>query len=635
MSTMPRWFWLLPALAAALWWPLWPYYASDDFIAVAYAQDLGAVAHDFVGPQYAATDVWSFYRPLITLSFWVDQALGGPWPPAGHVSNALAHAVSALLVAVIWRRFLPAPQAFGAGALWAMMPSHVGSIAWVVGRVDSHTTVWCLLAVWLCLRHVEGRAPRWVATAATAGALLSKELALVLPALCWWLALLRADGSLRSRVGVASRATAPAWLLLGGYLVVRLVALGGFGGYEASAFEPTAAARGVGSILLDLLVPLRWSGTPGGGDGADELFFWAALAPVMVAAFAAFAARPKLTAGALAAYALALAPMASFLAACPNPHNLRDQYQPAVFLAGALAAGGRWIAPALAIAWLWPLVAVRADQVGADRASRSLHAEMLRTAPEAPAGPMFVGGLPHANGSGTAVQLHFGVDRMLRPPFHEPGVPLYAWRPLLQRPEAARLDSPTGAPFALPAGSTWWFPEPYAMVRADAPPPLPDLPMTGDEDGVVDLTTPVLDAMLATFAAGADGPTLKMPGVRAAGFRVTIFTANGYLCCWCPDHAGPGADGAELSFAKFFGGDAQHPAWKQPAMVTRTLDADIGGALVVPTTIDLEPTFPALVEAGEFDLERGRFRPTHRAQRLLQLRFDRGYPGWVRRCQGR
>ena len=34
VPTMPRWFWLLPALAAALWWPLWPYYASDDFIAV-------------------------------------------------------------------------------------------------------------------------------------------------------------------------------------------------------------------------------------------------------------------------------------------------------------------------------------------------------------------------------------------------------------------------------------------------------------------------------------------------------------------------------------------------------------------------------------------------------------------------
>ena len=631
---MPRWFWLLPALAAALWWPLWPYYASDDFIAVAYAQDLGAVAHDFVGPQYAATDVWSFYRPLITLSFWIDQALGGPWPPVGHVSNALAHAASALLVAVIWRRFLPAPQAFGAGALWAMMPSHVGSIAWVVGRVDSHTTVWCLLSVWLCLRHVEGRAPRWAAAATTAGALLSKELALILPALCWWLALLRATGSLRDRAKVASRATAPAWLLLAVYLAVRWAALGGFGGYEASAFDAAAAARGLGSIVLDLLVPLRWTGAQAGGSGAGALFLWAALAPVMVAVFAAFAARPRMTAGALVAWAVALAPMASFLAACHNPHNLRYQYLPAVFLVGALAAGGRWTAPAIAIAWLWPLVAVRADQLGADRASADLHAELIRTAPAAPAGPMFVGGLPHANASGTAVQLHFGVDRMLRPPFCEPGVALYAWRPLLQRPDAAQLNGPNGAPFALPDGSTWWFPETYALVRADAPPTLPPLSVTGDRDGVVDLTTPVLDAMLASFGQGGEGPALEMPGVRAAGFRVTIFTANGYLCCWCPNHAAPGDAGARLDFAKFFGGDAAHPYWQQPAMITTALDVDVGGALVVPTTIDLEPVFPTLIEAGEFDLEERRFRATHRAQRLLKLRFDRGYPAWVRRCKG-
>jgi hypothetical protein len=56
--------------------------------------------------------------------------------------------------------------------------------------------------------------------------------------------------------------------------------------------------------------------------------------------------------------------------------------------------------------------------------------------------------------------------------------------------------------------------------------------------------------------------------------------------------------------------------------------------VVVPTTIDLEPVFPTLIEAGEFDLEERRFRATHRAQRLLKLRFDRGYPGWVRRCKG-
>ena len=100
MKPLPWWFVCVPVIAAAIWWPIGPYFASDDFLAMHYAREFGNVAHDFVGPQYAATDVWAFYRPLITLSFWLDQQIGGAWPPTGHISNVLAHAQSALLVAL-------------------------------------------------------------------------------------------------------------------------------------------------------------------------------------------------------------------------------------------------------------------------------------------------------------------------------------------------------------------------------------------------------------------------------------------------------------------------------------------------------------------------------------------------------
>ena len=635
---MPRWLWLLPGLTAALWWPVLPYFASDDFIAMSYASDLGRVARDFIGPQYGATDVWLFYRPLITLSFWCDQLLGGATPFVGHLSNVLAHASSAMLVALIWRRFLPDRRAFFAGLLWGMMAGHVGSLAWIVGRVDSHTTLWCLLALWLCLRDVEAARRSWAVALATAAGLMSKELAVVVPPLCSWLAFLRARGALGARAAAAWRASGPAWFVLAVYLPFRLLVLGEIGGYDAGTFDAGDAARGLGSLTLDQLVPLRWVGYAG-ASAPGSVFLWAAAAPVLVAVAAAIARRPALVASALAAWCVALVPMANFLSQCDNPHNLRYQYLPSIALAGILAAGHRWLAPAVAIAWLWPLIAVRAEQLAADRTSADMHAEMMKVAPTAPAGPMFVGGLPHANTSGTAVQLHFGVDRMLRPPFFNPGVALYAWRPLLQRPEAVRLLSVDGTPFELSEGSTWWFPEPYALVRAEGPKPLPALPIEGDVDGTFDLTTPVLDRMLAEQAAqitsGSPGPHLTMPGVAATGFRVTIFTANGYLSCWCPNHAAPGAPDARLDFTRFFGGDAKHPFWTGPAAVTKTLDADIGTALVVPTTIDLEPTFPTLIEAGAFDLEKRAFSATHRARRLMRLRFDRSYPDWVRRCMGR
>ena len=98
---LPRWFWLLPLLAMLAWWPLDPYWQSDDFLALHYANDLGRVAHDFAGPQYGATDIWWFYRPLITASFWLDQQLGGGALPVSLYSNVLAHGASALLAALL------------------------------------------------------------------------------------------------------------------------------------------------------------------------------------------------------------------------------------------------------------------------------------------------------------------------------------------------------------------------------------------------------------------------------------------------------------------------------------------------------------------------------------------------------
>ena len=640
---MPRWFWCLPALAALAWWPVDPYLASDDFIATAYASDFGNVVQDFVGPQYAATDVWAFYRPLITFSFWLDQALGGVGPPVGHVSNVLAHAVSALLVALVWRRFLPDGSAFGAGVLWAIMASHTGSIAWVVGRVDSHTTVWCMLTLWLCLRAQEQRGARWPVAVATAAALMSKELALVLPPLCAWLVWLREAGPLGARAAAAMRLTAPAWLVLAAYVPFRLLVLGRFGGYDASTFEPGAIARGAGSALLDLGVPLRWIGLDVvGPDGPGALFLAAAATPVAIAVLVAIARRPRLVLGAAVAWLVAVAPVASFLSVCDNPHNLRYQYLPSIAIAGVLAACNRWLVVAVALAWTWPLLAVRAEQREADLESARMHAAMLREAPALPPGPVFVQGLPHANDSKTSVQLHFGVDRMLRPPFTERAVDLRAWRPLLGRPDAVRLAGPDGAPFALPEGTTWWLPDQSALGRAPPPPPLPPLPLSGDTDGVVDVATRRLEEWTARYpeliAARRPSFGLTMPGVAAAGFRVTIFTANGYLSCWCPDHALPGDDGMRLDVMRLLAGDAENALWQQPALLVSRFDPAgpfLGDALVVPTTIDLDPSFPTLIEAGTFDPAGAAFTPTHRAERLVRLRFDRGYPAWVRRVQGR
>ena len=53
----------------------------------------------------------------------------------------------------------------------------------------------------------------------------------------------------------------------------------------------------------------------------------------------------------------------------------------------------------------------------------------------------------------------------------------------------------------------------------------------------------------------------------------------------------------------------------------------------MPTTLDLNPTFPVLIEAGSF--ADGAFVPSARARRFVYFRFDRGYPAWKRLVQGK
>ncbi len=658
LTAMPRWFWLLPVIAMAAWWPIGAYWASDDFIAVAYSQNFGDAAADLAGRQYGATDIWAFYRPLITLSFWFDQTVGGAFPPFGHFSNVLAHAVSTLLVALLWRRFLSNGSAFGAALLWTMMPGHIGSIAWGVGRVDSHTTVWCLLALWLCLRANEQRAAgqkaaSWPMLVATACALMSKELAFVVPPLCSWLTLMqlsRGEGAshpLLQRMRATVQATWPVWLLFALYLPFRLLVLGKFGGYDVGSLPPQYGfgdflidvgrkIEGLGRILLDELLPLRWIGTPGGDSAIPTwLFLFSAGAPVAAALIYAMVRRPRMVIITLLAFIVAMAPMVTFWTA-DSPHNLRYYYLPTIALVGLLASSGRWFVMVIVLAWLSPFVTIRSVQHQADQQSATMHEAMLQRADTVQEGPMFVAGLPHVNQEKTSIQLHFGVDRMLRPPFSAADVPLYALRPLSPAPNSFRLGQPGAAPFMLPEGSTWWFDDLDLLVPAAAPPELPELIMTGDDQGFVDFRFDPLMALAEQYAeikaSGRDTFGLNFPGVKGPFFRVTVFTANGYLCCICQNHSKPKESHGRLDGLRMLvknddrNFDAARYAWG---------DLFLSEALPVPTIIDLVPVFPTLIEAGTFDMVTRAFTPSHRARRLVRLRFDRRYAEWVRTMQGR
>ena len=121
------------------------------------------------------------WRPLITLSYGVDGALSHWTPGWFHLMNVLAHALaSALVAALALGAGIPALAAGLAGMLFAALPAHAESVAWISGRTDVYCAVFFLLALLLDRRaRAAGRAwPGAGALLALAFALLSKETAL-------------------------------------------------------------------------------------------------------------------------------------------------------------------------------------------------------------------------------------------------------------------------------------------------------------------------------------------------------------------------------------------------------------------------------------------------------------------------
>ncbi len=189
-------------------------------------------------PSLLTSHFWSevgeashYYRPLVTLTFFLDVQSWGLHPLGFHLTNVLAHVAVTLAVLAVARRALDAEPAAAICALvFALHPLHTESVSFVSGRTDVLATLFFLLAL---LAYDRGRArggwgPIAWALVAYLLALLAKEVAITLPVvLILWDRLVRGD--LRDR-GAAWRA-APRYAAFGAatalYLGLRLFALGG------------------------------------------------------------------------------------------------------------------------------------------------------------------------------------------------------------------------------------------------------------------------------------------------------------------------------------------------------------------------------------------------------------------------
>ena len=140
------------------------------------------------------TDYWAgfhddrsgLYRPLPILTFAINYQLSGADPLSYHLINLLLHAAAALLLYHFCLRCTRSPHlSWWSALLFAAHPAQSEAVAGLVGRADLMATLFTLLALCrhLQARHSQSRKAYLTAGMALTTALLSKESAIVLPAL--------------------------------------------------------------------------------------------------------------------------------------------------------------------------------------------------------------------------------------------------------------------------------------------------------------------------------------------------------------------------------------------------------------------------------------------------------------------
>ncbi|MFT5129389.1 MAG: tetratricopeptide (TPR) repeat protein [Rhodothermales bacterium] len=148
-----------------------------------FLSDLSNAPALFRQPVFA----FSYYRPLLTLSFMFDAVICAK-PGMFHASNLLLHLG---VITLVWRGLLlltlPTRAAFIGAAIFALHPVQVHAIAWIPGRNDLLLAAFALPAIGFFIQRKRG----WLALHLLfyTAALLTKENAIVIPALAllaWW-----------------------------------------------------------------------------------------------------------------------------------------------------------------------------------------------------------------------------------------------------------------------------------------------------------------------------------------------------------------------------------------------------------------------------------------------------------------
>ncbi|MBS3762657.1 MAG: glycosyltransferase family 39 protein [Planctomycetes bacterium] len=201
-----------------------------------------------------------YYRPVVSTSFAVDYAIGGPrgawW---FHLTNMMAYGACAAAVFALLMFLTDNRDASFFGAIgFVVLPVHVSSVCWISGRTDIFALLFAAMA-FLCLlegRATERRPTSWFLLAFIFSllAMFSKEVALVLIGL-WAVFEIAMGRKERFNAGVLRRAFAGGVLVCATviYLIFRWRAIGALGAGDAARNFDVMSLEGIATICRCLL----------------------------------------------------------------------------------------------------------------------------------------------------------------------------------------------------------------------------------------------------------------------------------------------------------------------------------------------------------------------------------------------
>jgi len=180
---------LLLSLTLAVYWPalLGQYLWDDD----AHITRTALRSLDGLRRTWTELGATQQYYPLLHSAFWIEARLWGDAVLGYHLVNVVLHVIAACLVVTLCQR-LAIKGAWLAGAIFALHPINVESVAWISEQKNTLSLVFYLLAAIAYLRFDDARKPRdfCVASALFLCALMTKTVTASLPAallvVFWW-----------------------------------------------------------------------------------------------------------------------------------------------------------------------------------------------------------------------------------------------------------------------------------------------------------------------------------------------------------------------------------------------------------------------------------------------------------------